>query len=179
MKGGDMRKLLTLTVIITGIFLFQQNVPAAESCKIGIVNYQRCWQESNEGKRLSQGLFDKGNEMQEELEKKQLELEEMEKEIQKQSLMLSLDAREDKEDEYNTMQRDLEYLVEDSNELWTKMQTEAQQTFLTALQDIIVDIAGKDGYDLIMESLSGGILFSSEAIDITDKVIDALNKAKP
>ena len=179
MKGGDMRKLLALTVIITGILLFQQNVIAAESYKIGIVNIQRCLQESNEGKRLDQELLEKRNEMQEELNTKQLELEEMEKEIQKQSLMLSLDAKEDKENEYYKMQRDIEYLVEDFNELMTKMQTEAQQTFLTALQDILVDIAGKDGYDLIMERLSGGILFSSEAIDITDQVIDALNKAKP
>jgi outer membrane protein len=179
MKGGEMKKLLVIIVIITGIFLFRQNVMAAESYKIGVVYIQRCMQESSEGQRLSQELQQRYNDIQKELNEKQQELADMQNEIEKQSLMLSLEAKEDKQNEYDKKKRDLEYLVEDSNEEMTKAQNEAQQKILTDLEVIIVEIAEKDGYDLILERVSAGVLFTSEALDITDQVIDAFNKAKP
>ena len=174
-----MKKSLVLMVIITGIFLFQQNVMAAESYKIGVVYIQRCMQESNEGKRFSQELQQKYNDMQKEVNEKKQELADMQEEIEKQSLMLSLEAKEDKQKEYDKKKRDLEYLVEDANEEMTKAQNEAQQEILNDLEVIIVDIANKDGYDLILERVSAGVLFTSDALDITDQVIDAFNKAKP
>lgn len=174
-----MKQLFGLIVIITFTFLFQQNLLAAESYKIGIVNIQRCIQESNEGKRLSQDLANKYNEMQKALSEKQQELAEMQKEIEKQSLMLSLEAKEDKQKEYNEKQRKLEYDVEDYNEEMTNAQSEAQERILQDLEVIIIDIAETGEYDLILERVSAGVLFTSDALDITDQIIDAYNKAKP
>jgi len=179
MKGGDMKRLFRSIFIVAAIFLLQHNVLAAEGLKIGIINIQRCINESNEGKRISESLNKEMESMQQRYTKAQKELADLQKEIEKQSLMLSLDAKENKQKEYTKKNRELNYLKEDLSEEANKAETNAKQRVLQALDVIIKNIAKQDSFDLIIEASSSGVLFSSNSLDITDQVIKELNKSKP
>jgi outer membrane protein len=179
MKGGDMKRLLGSIFIIAAVFLFQHNALAAEASKIGVLNIQRCINESNEGKRISASLQKEIETMQQKYDKAQKELAELQKEIEKQNLMLSLDAKENKQKEYTKKNRELTYLNEDLSEEASKAETNAKQRVLQVLDVIIKNIAKQDSYDLIIEASSSGVLFSSNTLDITDQVIKELNKSKP
>ena len=179
MKGKNMKRILGLLTIITGIFLIHQNAFAAEPLKIGVLNLQQCLMESNEGKRIAKDLSKKLEAMQKKIDTAQTELVEMQKEMEKQSLMLSLDAKEDKQKEYDKKQRDVGYLMQDLNEEAKKAEAEAKGKFLKDLEGVLIAIAEKGKYDLILERISGGVLFASETSDITEQVIEAYNKEKP
>jgi outer membrane protein len=179
MKGGDMKRLLGSVFIVAAVFLFQQNVLAAAASKVGVLNIQRCINESNEGKRISGSLQKEIAAMQQRYDKAQKELTELQKEIEKQSLMLSLEAKESKQKEYTKKSRDLNYLNEDLSEEANAAEQNARLRILQVLDVIIKNIAKQESYDLIIETSSSGILFSSNALDITDQVIKELNKSKP
>jgi outer membrane protein len=179
MKGGDMKRLLGSIFIMSAVFLFQHNALAAGAPKIGVLNIQRCINESNEGKRISASLKKEIDTMQQRYDKAQKELAELQKEIEKQSLMLSLDAKENKQKEYNKKSRELNYLNEDLSDEAGKAEQNARLRVLQVLDVIIRNMVKQDNYDLIIEKSSSGVLFSSDAVDITDQVIKELNKTKP
>ena len=174
-----MRHLTGIIFIALVFFSLQLSASAAEPLKIGVFDYQRCIQESNAGKRMTEGLKKKQIEMQKTIDTKQQELVEMQKDMEKQSLMLSTAAKEDRQKEYEKKRRDLSYLMQDSNDEMKKAETDARIDFLQTLSGVVSTIAAEKKYDLIVERSQGGIIYVSKALDITDDVIAAINKAKP
>ena len=52
MKGGNMKFLYTCILSISLALFAQQNALGAETFKIGILDFQKCFDESNEGRRI-------------------------------------------------------------------------------------------------------------------------------
>jgi len=173
-----MRRLSIFVLgLIIALFL-QQDSFATDSLKIGLVNIQRCMDESNEGKRITAFLNEKNESFKKQIETKQRELLELQKEIEKQSMMLSLDAQEDKRRQYETKGRDYQMLVQKLSLELKKEENDAKKEFIRDLQKIAQKIANEQSYNLILDR-NVGVIFASETFDITDKVISEYNKLKP
>jgi outer membrane protein len=179
MKGDDMKRLVGMIIITAAFFAFQHNAWAADQLRIGVLDIQRCIAESNEGKRISASLQKDLEAMQQRYNEAQQELSELQEEIEKQSLMLSLDAKENKQKEYNKKVRDLNYLAQDLNEEASKSQDDAKRAILMELEVIVQGVAIEQNLDLILEKLGSGVLFYTESLDITDQVIEEFNEARP
>ena len=174
-----MKQLTGVIILVLAIFSFQLSALAAEPLKIGILDLQRCIQESNEGKRAAESLRKKGEGMQVEYNKKVQEITDLEKEMEKQSLMLSDDAKQAKLDELNKKKRDINYLRQDMTDDMKKEETDARVALLNVVSGVVEKIAKDKKFDLITERANGGVLYVSKALDITDDVIAELNKVKP
>jgi outer membrane protein len=180
MKGDIIMKKLTGIIIIALAFLcFQLGTLAVEPTKIGVLDLQRCIQESNEGKRIAESLKNKQAEMQKDVEKKQQELATMQKDMEKQSMMLSAEAKIEKEKEFEKKKRDFQYLMQDLNEEMKKLDSDAQVNIITALSGVVETIAKQQKFDLIIERSNGGVIYFTKGLDITDMVITEFNKIKP
>jgi outer membrane protein len=174
-----MRKLSILLALIL-CFLFQNGAMAAGTAfKAGIVDIERCMKESSEGKRITESLKQELDAMQQRYAKAQKELTDLQKEIEKQSLMLSTEAKENKQIEYDKKNRDFSYLSQDLTEEAQTAQQDANQKILKQLYATIQSVAKLQGYDLVLEKSNTGLLYSSEAIDMTDQIIKEINKTKP
>lgn len=172
-------KYLSGLIITTAVLLtLQSGDLAAQSFKVGVVDLQRCILESNEGKRIQERLQNMQRRIEEDLGKRQNELENMMKDIEKQSLMLSMDAREDRQREIEKKQRDLNYYYQDVSEEFQKAENEARNEILTILMTVVNKIAERDKYDLITERSGGGVLYVSSGLDITNEVLKELNQLK-
>ena len=174
-----MKHFIRFMVLISIVVLFQHHALAADPLKVGVVDLQKCIEQSNEGKRVYSSLKEKHDSMQERLNEKQKELAQMQKDIEKQSLMLSLDAKEDKQRDFERKRRDLGYLLQDMNEEMNKAEANARKKILQDVEDIVKTIAKKGNYDLILEKRTAGVMFISDPLDISEKIIEAYNKAKP
>jgi len=173
-----MKKTAILSALIL-CFIFYNSVSAAEAAKVVIVDIQRCMVESNEGKRVSESLKQEILAMQQRYVNAQKELAELQKEIEKQSLMLSTEAKASKQSEYNKKSRELTYLAEDLEDEQQTAQQNATQKILKEIYAIIDSMGKQQSYDLVLEKSSAGIIFASGALDITDQVIKEINKVKP
>jgi len=160
------------------VLIFSASAYCAENLVIGVVDLQRCITESAEGKKIYQELKKKKDEMQKKLDVRQEELLKMKEEIEKQSMMLSVDAREDKEKTYERKRREFKYYYDDLSEEMMKAEQEARKGILVELEKVVAEMGEKGKYSMIFERRSGGLMYSDKAIDITDEVLKAFDQPK-
>ncbi len=174
-----MKKYLCLFImIIVGLFFSLSPAIAVESNKLGVVDLQRCVVESVEGKKVFEKLKKKKDAMQEKLDEKRKDLLSLKDELEKQSMMLSVDAKEDKEKAFERKSREFKFFYEDLNDEMRKAEAAARKRILNELQDVVAKIGDKDNYLMILERRSSGIIYFRNTIDITDGVIKAYDQKK-
>ena len=171
-----MKKGFLFSVIIVVILIVYNVVLAEDFAKVGLIDLQRCLKESKEGQKVFQILKKKKGDLQIRLDTKQRELLELRKELDKQAMMLSMDAQEGKKRAIERKTRELEYLYKDLNEEMVRLQGKEKQSIFKELEKIIKKIGSEESYTLIMEKRAGGVLYSSESIDITDQIIKAYDQ---
>ena len=171
-----MKKSFLFSAIIVAVLFTYNSVLAQDFTKVGVIDLQRCIRESKEGQKVSQILQKKKDDLQKKLDKKQREILELRKELDKQSMMLSMDAQEGKKRTIERRTRELEYLYKDLNEELVRLQEKEKQRIFKELEEIIKKIGSEENYTLIMAKRAGGVMYSTESIDITDQVIKAYDK---
>ncbi len=174
-----MRYLFKWVLGIIVLIFIHSNALSAESLKIGILDVQRCFKESNEGKRLYEVLKKKQETLQNQFNEKENELKVLQKELEKQSLMLSLDAKEDRQREFERKRRELQFLYQDINEEMKKAEISAHQQVIDDLKTVVNTIAKAGKYELVLDSTRSNIVYWSGKADITDEVIAEYNRMKP
>ena len=174
-----MKKLTGIIFLALAIFSFQLVTAAAEPIKIGVLDLQRCMQESSEGKRQNDSLQNKQTDMVNELKKKEQELRDMQADMEKQSLMLSAEAKESRVAEFEKMKREYDRRVNEAREDLQIAARDARVAVVNVISGVVENIAKQKKFDLILEKSNGAALYVSSSLDITDEVITELNKAKP
>ena len=163
--------IFAVIFITTFVFIFSSN--AADVAKIGVVDFQRIFKNSNAGKALQAELKSQFNKMQAELEKVKSEIEEIQKSIERQATVMSKDVREEKK-------RDLQIKIYDFKNLEKKYRSELrkdERKKLMSIQEkalkIAQEIGKKEGYLIIFEKKVA--IYVPKTLDLTDKVIQEYN----
>jgi len=176
-----MKKSLWLSLIISVIVSFSTLSSAQEQKRIGLIDLQRCIQESEEGQKAFEELKRKKDDLQKRLDVKEKELLDLRKELEKQAMMLSMDAQEDRKKTIERKTRELEFLLKDSNEEMRKSQEKEQTRILKELEKVIEKLGSEGNYIMILEKRAGGVLYWNKTYDLTDEVVkayDQMNKEK-
>ncbi|MBE9592628.1 MAG: OmpH family outer membrane protein [Proteobacteria bacterium] len=171
-----MKKSFLFSTIIVVILLIYNVVLAEDFSRVGLIDLQKCLKESKEGQKIFQILKKKKDDLQRRLDTRQRELLELRKELDKQAMMLSLDAQEDKKKTIERKTRELEYLYKDLNEEMVRAQGKEKKRIFKELEKVIEKTGAEGKYILIMEKRTGGVLYCSESIDITDQVVKAYDQ---
>jgi len=173
MKKGFLFSTVMIAVLLAhGIGLGEDLI------KIGLIDLQRCLQECKEGQKVIKLLKDKKAVLQRQLDTKQKELLELRNELEKQAMMLSMDAQEDKKKTIERKTRELEYCYKDLNEEMIRAQEKEKKEILKELSKIVEKIGSEGNYTLITERKAGGVLYCADSVDITEKVIRAYDQMK-
>jgi len=169
--------LITVLALLTCSHAYAE--PAkSENMKIGAVDLIRALNESDAGKKAKTDLEFMIKSKQSSLDEKAKNIEKTKNEIEKQSSVLSADARKSKEEELEKMIREYQRLVNDSQTEVKKKEGELTGEIIKELRGIIETIGSEEGYTLILEGGEGQILFAKKEIDITDVVLKRHNELK-
>jgi outer membrane protein len=164
--------LLTFTLCLFGL---NGILYGAEAAKIGVVDFQRVIDTSNPGKRSAVEIKSQGKQMEETLKKKEDEVQELKKTLEQKAIVMSKDAREEKERELRIKANDFQSLrqryLDTLKELNVKLSGEIKKDVF----GIVENIGKQGGYLLILERRVGGVVYAPNSIDITDQVIEAYN----
>ena len=109
---------------------------------------------------------------------KQKELQTMKESLDKQALMLTPDARANKEKEYQNKLREFQRWGEDTQNEVNQKRMEIERNISVALIKVIQKIGADEGYTVILEKNESIVLYASKTIDITDRVIKAYDAQK-
>ncbi len=173
-----MRKYLFPLFVLVALCLLPVSAVAADPFKVGVIDLQRCIQDSIEGKKAKNNLQAKKDDMQKKLDVRQNKLLQIKKELEKQSMMLSMDAKQDKEKEFERQRREFKYFYDDISNQMRKAEAEVRKVLLGELETVVGDIGQKGNYTLIFERRSSGIMYLQNTVDLTDEVIKAYDLTK-
>jgi len=167
-----MKIIRTIAIIVIAFFGIQSN---AQNLKIGHIN-------SSEILKLMP-----------EVKTAQAELEKFSKELQNQSDLLIAEyqkktdeyqglppntsdvLKKDKETEIVQLEQRIKKFQEDAQGEVTKKQSELLDPIMKKLQEVIKEIAKEKGYDYILDTSNGAVIYQNDAYDISSFVKKKLN----
>jgi outer membrane protein len=165
--------------VVTGMILLGWfgSIWAAD-LKVAYVDIQRAINECNAGKEAKKVITKDVEKIQHLGADKQKELQTMKEPLEKQALMLTPDARANKEKEYQTKLRDFQRWADDTQNEMRQKQMEMERTISGGLIKVIQKLGAEEGYTFILEKNETVVLYASKAIDVTDRVIKAFDAQK-
>lgn len=150
----------------------------AESMKVGFVDAQKVFETSDEGKRVQKNVEEYVGSRQKIVDLEEKELREMEEDFKTQASLLSPEAAKMKQDELQRKFAEYQKKARELNKEVQEKKIETNRVFFQVLESVIKDVATKEGYAFVLDKNKEGgtVLYSSDASDITDKVIAQINK---
>ena len=178
-------------LLMVGALLFTWAGVASAQVKIGIVDLNRAMRQSTAGKAALASLKKTGEGLRIQLTAKSGSLRRMEQnllkmrqDLQQKGLLFSEDVRRQKEDELVRKERgfvrsrdDLVRLRREAEADFERERRRVIRKVRTELRDVVLQMAKKQKITLILQR-SVVLFYDSEQVDLTDKVIEAYDKAK-
>jgi outer membrane protein len=152
---------------------------AAQNVKVGVVDLQKFQKNSKAFQKASVGVKKKFDDMQQKLNDERNAVGKLDEELKKQSMMLSLDAQEDKKRELEKKQRQFKFMYDEFSQEMKDTEMEAIKKVMKELEKVVEKIGEKEGYTIILERRTLGLLYFNNTIDLTDRVTDAYDKLNP
>lgn len=174
-----MKRLFILTAGIFIMLCLQCTALGASASKIAVVDMERLQKQSKAFQKERAKLKKKFDNMQKKLQDEQQTIRKLEEDYNKQSMMLSLDAKQDKKRELERKKRHYKYLYEDFTKEMKDEEQDTTKAVGKSLEKILEKIAEKEGFIIILERRTIGLIYYADAIDITDQVTEAYDKTKP
>ena len=149
---------------------------AADIAKIGVVDFQKVLSVSNAGKQAQAEINTKGKAMEADLKKKGSEIEEIKKRIERETLVMSKENREEKEREFRIKLNDFKMLKKKYAGDFKRMEKRLVSRIQKEILQLVEEMGKKEGFLLIVEKREGGVLYYPSTIDITDRLIQKYNE---
>ena len=163
-------------LLLLALALFPAVGSAQDRVKIGFIDVQRAITESAQGKRAKEKFQSQVKKAETDLLKEKTELERLKAELDKKGPLL-------KEDERRSLEGDLQRRAVNYQRSMTDQQQELRQKegemtadIVKDLEKIVNEVGKAEKFTLILERSQ--ILYSDQAIDITNKVIEVYNSRK-
>ncbi|MCP3944434.1 MAG: OmpH family outer membrane protein [Desulfobacteraceae bacterium] len=170
-----MKRILIAIITLAFVAGFSNVVFAANTAKIGVVDFEKVIQESSAGKLTQKDLRKKGEEFQNKLKKEKASLDAVSKAFERESLVLSPDKKRDKERDFRIRINDFKKMQEDYTKELRRIEIEKINQMQKDVFDIANEMGKKEGFSLIIERKTAGVIYIPAKVDITDKVIAKYN----
>jgi len=153
--------------------------PVLAQSKIAVIEVERLLQESGRGQIAVQELTRLRDQKQTELQGRQEQLAALQKQYTDGRLTLAEDRLAEMEKQLEDMTIGLQRSQDDANREMQKMQAERFGEIEQAVLPIIAQVGREFGYTAIFNKFQGGLLYSADAADITNLIIERYNAAHP
>ena len=150
---------------------------AAEPIKVGIVDMEKIVRTSEPGQAALNKLKDQFKDLKENLDKQKAEIDKMREDMEKQSLVLSQEAKMDKQTQFKRKVRDFQDNVGNYQRKMKIEEDKLSKPVLELIVQVVQEYGKKNGYGLLMDGRGAGVVYVSEAVNVTDLVLVEVNKA--
>jgi outer membrane protein len=150
---------------------------ASAQPKIMVINLQRAVMESAETKKADADMQAKYKPRTTAIEQLQKDIAGISQQLQINAGKFTQQAEADLNSQLQRKQRDYQRMTEDLQADWDRDRNDILQKSTTKMSEVVKKIADEKGYDMVVEA--GTVIFSKPAMDITNDVIAAYDKAYP
>ena len=174
-----MKGLIGVLLGLLAVVFLQPAPLAAQNVKVGVVDLQKFQKNSKAFQRASLVVKKKFDDMQQKLNDERNAVGKLDEELKKQSMMLSLDAQEDKKRDFEKKQRQFKFTYDEYTQEMKETEMEAIKKVMKELEKVVEEMGKKEGYTIILERRTLGLLYFNNTIDLTDRVTEAYDKQNP
>ncbi len=178
MKLGSMTLALLGLVSAMAVTSNEARAETAPVILIGTVDMQKALRTVEAGKKAKQQLETIFNKKKQELQTEEQNLKKMHDEFQKQSMVLSEQARVKKQTELQQKLAAFQETTMRSQQELQKKEQELTAPIVNKIRTIIQDMAKKKNYSVVLEKNENSVLFSLEKDDLTEDVVKEYNKGE-
>jgi len=164
----------TLLILLAAGLCLGSAAARAQS-KIGVVQIERIMRDSAPAIRAQKKLEAEFSRREAELAKTSDQLKRMQDELEKEGVTMSEAQRRNKERDFNDMSREFQRKQREYREDVNQRRNEELSQVIDQANRVIRQIAETEKYDIIFQEAA----YANPRIDITDKVIKALDSSKP
>ncbi len=167
-----MKKTFTLCLILLFVFIFCAG-------SIGYVDIEKVFNEYKGIEDINKQIDKEMKEWKNQMTKMEKEINRLEQEFEEEAPMLSEEAKIRKRDEINKKRKQLNDFIE---EIWgengksTTINQQLLKPIVAKINEVIKTIAIDDKYDAIFDISGGNLLYVNTEKDLTQMVIEELNK---
>ena len=147
----------------------------APSGKFGFVNTERMLREAVPAQRAQKKIEAEFKKRDDELAKIASDLKRMQEDLEKNAVTMSETQRRNRERDFGELNRDFQRKQREFREDLNQRRNEELAQVVQQANGVIRQIAEQEKFDIIFQDA----VFASPRIDITDKVIKALEAGKP
>ena len=163
----------TVSITLVILFFLTDSLFAADVAKIGVIDLQKILETSGAGKSIQAELKKQKEQMESDLKQKGAEIENINKRLERESMVMSKEMREEKEREQRIKINDFKSLQKKYRSDLQKLEVEMMNQLQQDIKELVDGIGKKEGYLLIINKYS--VLYSPGSIDITEDLIKKLN----
>jgi len=177
-----MKKVSCAVLVCFVLSLLPMSVLRAEEIKLGYIDTVKIFAQFKETvdaeavyKKEVDAWKKKASDMEADLAK-------MREELQSQSLMLSEEKQAEKKLQFDQKMKDYNQFMSDvfgDNGQAAKRNKELTQPIVEKINAVIAKIAEADGYTIVFDAAQGNIVYAKKALDLTDRVMQELEKEMP
>jgi len=150
-------------------------LPAAAQAKIGFVNTQRVLNQSAPAVRANKRIEAEFQKRDQELARMADQLKRMQDDLDRNSMTMAEAQRRNKEREFGEMNREFQRKQREFREDLNQRRNEELRQLMDQAERVVRQIAEQEKFDIIFQDAA----FVAPRIDITDKVIKALEDKPP
>ena len=164
-----------LAVVISFVFTFAV-AEANPKYKIGIVDFQKVLLTSSPGKLATEEMEKEGKKMEADVKSREDEILELQKKLERESLVMGKEKTEEKQRELRIKANDFKSLKASYVKKFKQIQAQHFNKIKNEVLKLAAEMGKKEGYSLIIEKNEAGIMYVDDTVNITDKVIKLYNK---
>ncbi|HSG05359.1 MAG TPA: OmpH family outer membrane protein [Nitrospiria bacterium] len=170
----------TLGIVFLGVMI-PFAAGAAESPRVGYVDVVKVLDSTAEGKRAKATMEEILKSRQKIIDLDEAELKKLQDEISKQAAVLSPDALKEKEAQFQQKFVGYQRRVETMKTEVDGKKKEVLEQFNKDMEAIVRKVAQKEKFDLVLDKNHelGILVYASESLDLTDKVVKEFEKTYP
>jgi outer membrane protein len=168
-----------IVLAAVGLVLGLSVTAGAKELKLAYVDSDRILEANDDYKQARQRLQDEERQYVARATRMEEVLGTMADELRAQSLMLSPEAKQDREERYDSLRTELDKF---RRETWGEggrlyaRNLELSRPVLDKINTAIQKVSQDYGYDFVFDAASANIVYTLPEYDITDRVIDELKK---
>jgi outer membrane protein len=159
--------------LVFGMLVLFCSSAGAQSVKIGFIDIQRVLAESQAGKKASDRFQAQVKKAEAEIQKERQDLEKIRTDLDKKGPLLKEEERRNLEADFQRRSVNLQRNMADQQQELQRKRSEMMSEILKELEKVVNEVGKAEKFTLIMERSQ--ILYSDQAVDITNKVIETYN----
>lgn len=151
---------------------------AGAEIRVGFVNASAIFEQFTAAKEAQQAYEKEMADLGKQVEQMERELKAYADTLETRKYLFSEERLREKQQELERKQQDYVNFRQDAEARAAKRNEELTRPIVTAIEEAAKSVAEKEGFDLVLDSAAGIVVYSKPELDLTDRVLQSLEQAR-